>query len=128
MKKNKFKYKVIKIDQITDNNKNDIGFIAPDGTFYYLRKYKKGGAQNTKMADLLLKELGNPCSDVNKSCERLCRKYNFLCVIDDYGDGKVSIVYYNEPSKAQWEVINMLYEDYVLINERNGKLIERQMY
>ena len=121
MKKNKVKYKVIAYEQLNNSNRNDIGFIAPDGTFYYLRKYKKGDGQHTLIADILLKSFNDPCDDINMSCEKICQKYGFLFVLDDYGDGKVSIRYYHEPTQQQWNVINKLYVDYAIFKLNNNR-------
>ena len=38
--------------------------------------------------------------------------------IDDYGDGKVSLRFYNEPTQRQLEVVNKLYYDYVFLCEK----------
>ena len=116
------KYKVIPFNQIANEYTNSIGFISPEGDLVYIRKYGMKGAHHTEVASDILVGFNDQAEDYYMSCEKLMLDYGYIIAIDDYGYGKVSLRFYNDPTKRQLEVINKIYYDYVFICEKEDDI------
>ena len=120
MKKNKYEF--ISYENISDKYLNSIGFITPTGDLIRIRKYRKSGFHHMEVADKILELLNDKCENFYGSCERLLDKYGYLLIIDDYGDNKVSICFYNDPTERQINSIIRLYKDYEYICEKEDNI------
>ena len=118
----KIKYKFVSYDNICDKHSNSIGFLTPKGDLIHIRNYQKNGSHHMEVADKILELLNDKCEDFYNSCEKLLDKYGYLLVIDDYGDNKVSIRFYNEPTERQINTVIRLYKDYVYVCEKEGNI------